>query len=257
MNRNESTYTCCNDLFYWFPNQLFQDDWTAYVLWILFGWIRKSRQLRHEYIMHELTNRLITINLSLEMTQIFTCVLHSLFDLINANQILLQQCHCLSKISNDNSLICGCFELIERNLNWIEWNWIELNWIESIEFNSIFGVWFGTALNILFISHFLLSKMKIMALCKDNRRKYIIISNLRAMVTNFHPIIGWVIYGISCMTTNIDINPLKMIWFCYNMHFPWTPAWVYAGLVFNGLTIVQLACASELHVHCTCSFYFF
>ena len=26
-----------------------------------------------------------------------------------------------------------------------------------------------------------------------------------------------------------------MIWFCYNTHFPLTPARVYSGLVFNGL----------------------
>ena len=32
-----------------------------------------------------------------------------------------------------------------------------------------------------------------------------------------------------------DLNPLKMIWFCYNIHFPQIPARVYSGLVFNGL----------------------
>ena len=31
------------------------------------------------------------------------------------------------------------------------------------------------------------------------------------------------------------MNPLKMIWFCYNMDFPWTPARVYSGRVINGL----------------------
>ena len=30
----------------------------------------------------------------------------------------------------------------------------------------------------------------------------------------------------------------KTIWFCYNMYFPYTPARVYSGLVFNGLTNV-------------------
>ena len=32
-------------------------------------------------------------------------------------------------------------------------------------------------------------------------------------------------------------NPLKMIWFCYNTHFPLAPTRVYSGLVFNGLTL--------------------
>ena len=45
---------------------------------------------------------------------------------------------------------------------------------------------------------------------------------------------------ISFMT----LNPLKMIWFGYNMHFPLTPAWVYSWLVFNGLikrSLVQIS----------------
>ena len=33
----------------------------------------------------------------------------------------------------------------------------------------------------------------------------------------------------------IKFNPLKRNWFCYNTHFPYTPARVYSGLVFNGL----------------------
>ena len=37
-----------------------------------------------------------------------------------------------------------------------------------------------------------------------------------------------------------SFNPLKTIWFCYiyNTRFPQTPAWVYSGLVFNGLTLI-------------------
>ena len=36
------------------------------------------------------------------------------------------------------------------------------------------------------------------------------------------------------MLNNV-FNPLKMIWFCYNTHFPYTPARVYSGLVFSRL----------------------
>ena len=41
-----------------------------------------------------------------------------------------------------------------------------------------------------------------------------------------------------------SINPLKTIWFCYNTHFPLTPARVYSGLVFSWLTFspTQLKC---------------
>ena len=42
------------------------------------------------------------------------------------------------------------------------------------------------------------------------------------------------------------LNPLKMIWFCFNMHFPYTPAWVYSGLVFNGFSCGQLSSALHL-----------
>ena len=52
-------------------------------------------------------------------------------------------------------------------------------------------------------------------------------------------------------------NPLKTIWFCNYMHFPWTPARVYSGLVFNGfmkarnVTWYQLNHSRlTLRVHC-------
>ena len=35
----------------------------------------------------------------------------------------------------------------------------------------------------------------------------------------------------------VYFNPLKTIWFCFNTHFPYTPARVYSGLVFNGSTM--------------------
>ena len=39
------------------------------------------------------------------------------------------------------------------------------------------------------------------------------------------------------MRNDSSCNPLKMIWFCYNTHFPLTPARVYSGLVFNRLIV--------------------
>ena len=48
-------------------------------------------------------------------------------------------------------------------------------------------------------------------------------------------------------------NPLKMIWFCYNMHFPQAQVWVYLGLVFNGLKPQNAWLLFEIHLLCICT----
>ena len=49
-----------------------------------------------------------------------------------------------------------------------------------------------------------------------------------------------------------NFNPLKTTWFCYNTHFPQTPARVYSGLVFNGLIykFLKMKCSKDTKMFC-------